>query len=79
MEHAHELYVRAIRRIAEGGKVPSVPQNSIGEGRLFYSSEWNMTAMRNAVGNFHKNYAQFFDDSDKNRRLIESITLVDLI
>lgn len=79
VDHAHELYVRAIRQIAEGNEVPSVPQDSIDEGRLFYTADWNMTAMRNAIRNFRENYAKFFDDKDKNQRLIEAVKLVDLI
>ncbi len=56
MEHAHDLYVRCLRAIAEGAPVPRVPQASIAEGRTFYGAEWNALAMARAYANFRLRY-----------------------
>jgi len=78
MEHAHDLYIRAICRIRDGYKVPSILQNSIDEGNLFYTKDWNITAMRNAVKNFRENYKAFFQEKEKQQPLLDGLTLVNL-
>lgn len=62
MEHAHDLYCRAVGRLAAGGELPSVPQRSVGEGRTFYSVEWHGGTARRALANFRRHYAPFFRD-----------------
>ncbi len=69
MEHAHDLYVRAIRRIAAGKEVLSVPQKSIAEGSDFYSVQWNLAARRKALSNFRRNYKAYFSDREAHREL----------
>lgn len=59
MDHAHDLYCRAIERFARGKPLPSVPQNEIGEGRLFYTRQWDSFAMLRAVFNFRFRYKPF--------------------
>lgn len=78
MEHAHDLYVRAIRSLAEGKEVPSVPQNSIGKGRTFYTADWNSAAMRRALENFKGYYSAYFADTKKQKRLTSELQLVRL-
>lgn len=78
MEHAHDLYVRAIRQIAEDKEVPSIPQSSICEGTLFYTVDWNLSAARNALKNFQKNYDSFFADTENQKRLTAELKLVSL-
>jgi|SRR5690554_3241090 len=39
MEHAHELYIKAIEFIRKGG-VSNVPQSKIAEGKTYYTKEW---------------------------------------
>ena len=41
MEHAHELYLKAIAYVCEGGK-NSIKQYTIGKGKTYYSKEWNL-------------------------------------
>ena len=60
MEHAHDLYVRAVKRFTGGDPLPDIPQNSITEGNLFLSMQWNYSSMRAARRNFERNYAPFF-------------------
>lgn len=78
MEHAHGLYIRAVNEIAEGKKVPTVPQSSIGEGNLFCTADWNFAANRSALKNFQKYYAQFFADAEKLQRLSAELKLIPL-
>jgi folate-dependent phosphoribosylglycinamide formyltransferase PurN len=78
MQHAHDLYVRAVRQISEGKNVPSVPQNSIAEGTLFYTADWNFREMRNALKNFRENYRPFFADAENGRKLSTELRLVAL-
>jgi folate-dependent phosphoribosylglycinamide formyltransferase PurN len=60
MEHAHDLYVRAVGLFAGGATLPDVPQDQITEGNLFYSHQWAAAPMRDALKNFDLNYRQFF-------------------
>lgn len=78
MEHAHDLYVRAIHQIAESSEVPSVQQSSICEGTLFYTDDWNFVAMRSALKNFRNNYAQYFSDRKKQNKLSAELNLISL-
>ncbi|WP_353485467.1 formyltransferase family protein [Haliscomenobacter sp.] len=64
MDHAHDLYCRAVKSFIEGKKLPSVPQNSIGKGRLFYTRDWNSIAMIKASINFKFCYGLFKSRAD---------------
>lgn len=75
MQHAHEIYIESIARIADGKKVRSIPQKSIGEGNHFNSIDWNVMAMRNALNNFRHNYEKYFADSEKHRKLTAKLQL----
>ncbi len=60
MEHGHDLYVRALRKIINGDQVNDVAQNSIADGTLFRSSQWGVAPMRQALRNFRSDYRSFF-------------------
>jgi methionyl-tRNA formyltransferase len=75
MEHAHDLYVRAIRRLARGEQVPSVAQASIEEGRTFYTVEWDALAMLRARINFKTKYRAHFVRDDERLSLASSLRL----
>ena len=79
MDHGHDLYVSAIRQLAKGDKVSSVPQKDIAAGTTFYTVDWNITEIRNAIKNFRENYRAFFDDMESNRELLDAVKLVGLI
>jgi methionyl-tRNA formyltransferase len=53
MEHAHELYLKAIHHVALGGK-NSVKQDSITKGKTYYSKEWNLKQKINLVKGMRK-------------------------
>jgi methionyl-tRNA formyltransferase len=75
MEHAHGLYVEALRRIGRGEKVSSVPQKSIAEGHDFYAVDWGFAAMREASANFRRNYKAYFADPAIHRELSGKLKL----
>lgn len=75
MEHAHDLYVRAIRRLACGEQVLSIPQTSIEEGRTFYTVDWNALAMLRANFNFRTKYRAHFARSEERLSLAASLRL----
>lgn len=54
MDHAHDLYVRVIERLAAGRPVPRVAQASLGKGQLFYNRQWNAAAMLRALRNMRR-------------------------
>lgn len=53
MEHAHDLYCRAIRHLAEG-KRNNVPQSSITTGITYYNKQWNLKNKYRLLKNFKK-------------------------
>jgi folate-dependent phosphoribosylglycinamide formyltransferase PurN len=59
MDHAHDLYRRAVEAFAEGRPLPSVPQNTIAKGRLFLIRHWDSAAMLRAVFNHRFRYRPF--------------------
>lgn len=79
MEHAHDLYVRSINQISQCMEVPAVPQNSICKGTLFYTADWNLRAIRDALKNFRDNYAEFFANTEEREKLSAELKLVSLV
>jgi len=78
MEHAHSLYCRVVRLLAEGHELPSVPQESIALGRTFYGVEWNGLAARRALKNFKHHYPGFFQNSNAPHCEGQSLKLIRL-
>lgn len=61
MEQAHELYLRAIDYLLHGDKpYNSVPQQSLGKGKLFLTKMWTATERKRLLKNWkeRKNYAE---------------------
>ena len=56
MDHAHDLYRRAVEAFAQGRTLPAVPQDSIGAGRLFLIRHWDSLAMIRAAINHRFRY-----------------------
>jgi methionyl-tRNA formyltransferase len=56
IEHGQDLYRRAVEAFVAGRSLPSVPQGSIGAGRLFYTRDWNGAAMIRAILNHRFRY-----------------------
>lgn len=53
MDHAHDLYLRALRYLA-AGKEQRVNQNEIGVGTTYYTREWTLKQKFKLVKNFPK-------------------------
>jgi folate-dependent phosphoribosylglycinamide formyltransferase PurN len=69
MEHAHDLYLRAINHLLKNSSTSqSVPQKSIGEGKLFLTRMWNFKAKKELV----KNLPQFLkmDNSGEDNSIV---------
>lgn len=75
MEHAGDLYVRTLLKIAGNEKIFSIPQNQVGEGTTFYTADWNAKAMWQASKNFKKNYANYFYEAGKRAAKTKEINL----
>jgi methionyl-tRNA formyltransferase len=78
MDHAHELYVEAVRRIATGSNVRSVKQKDVAEGAYFESADWTAGRMRSALRNFRESYKEFFEDEQQRRARMSELVLFPL-
>jgi methionyl-tRNA formyltransferase len=54
MEHAHDLYVRAIQKL-DREAVSGIQQSAIGEGRVYYTKQWTLAKKIQ----LRKNFRQF--------------------
>jgi hypothetical protein len=53
MEHAHDLYLRAIGYLLNGQQpYNNVPQSSLGKGRLFLTKMWTASERKKLLGNW---------------------------
>ena len=75
MDHAHDLYARAVATVARGAKLPRVEQSSLGAGTTFFTRDWNPLAMVRAQLGFRKFNA---NSIDRARELAKGVTLVAL-
>lgn len=50
MEHAHQLYVKAIKFI-EQGNISNVKQSDICDGKTYYTKEWKLNNKRDLIRN----------------------------
>jgi len=64
MDHAHDLYRRAVEAFVQNRPLPSVRQRDIAKGRLFLTRHWDSVAMLRAVHNHRFRYAPFQLRSD---------------
>ena len=79
MEHAHDLYIRALRKIKnDAANVPSVPQSSIAKGELFLSGMWNFKAKRRFMKSVDSGASQLELKSEANKKRREELKLVPL-
>lgn len=52
MEHAHELYLKAIINISIGSDIKGISQNDIINGKTYYSKDWNLNKKFKLKKNF---------------------------
>ena len=75
MEHAHDLYCRAIQHLAQG-KRNNVAQSTIAEGTTYYNKQWTLKNKYLLFKNF-KNFKTVLL-SDNYKKLKENIVTVHL-
>lgn len=56
MDHAHDLLVRCVGRLAAGQPLPRVRQRDLAEGQLFLSRQWQALQMARALLRFRLGY-----------------------
>jgi methionyl-tRNA formyltransferase len=78
MEHAHDMYVRTVVRMAKGLELPSIPQSDLPEGRTFLSSEWTVGAMFRASRKFSSGYRAYFRDHSPTEAVSNDLRLFPL-
>lgn len=66
MEHAHDLYLKAIESVKEG-KSSNIPQNTIAKGQTYYTKEWTLKTKRLLI----KNYPHLYDYFKKGKHIID--------
>jgi methionyl-tRNA formyltransferase len=75
IEHAHQLYVKAIKYI-EQGNISNIKQSDIGNGKTYYTKEWNLKEKRNLIKNYKevkKNKTKEF--VTKNSKSIKTVEI----
>ncbi len=75
MEHAHALYLKAIKFVSEG-KMSSISQNSIAKGTIYYNKDWTLNKKRALLTNF-KNLEHTVSSGEISKKR-ESIKVVKL-
>jgi len=78
MDHAHDLYRRAVQAL-EAGDVKSTPQQELGDGTTFFSHDWNARQMKQALFNFRHHYSKEAVNARASRLASEMKRLVPLV
>jgi methionyl-tRNA formyltransferase len=75
MEHAHEIYIKAVQFL-ESGEMKRVPQVNIGSGRTYYSKDWGGIQKYKLIKNLPKFRASITrGDISERRENIEVVSL----
>lgn len=73
MDQAHDLYIRSILSISDGRR-QNVKQNSISEGKTYYTKEWGLKQKISLLRNL-----KYFRNVNKiNKDIIDKINVVNL-
>jgi hypothetical protein len=79
MEHAHDLYLKVVGALEKNPEsCPSVPQKSIGPGRVFYNKAWNFRSQMKMLGVLKSGSFKKVINSSGYNELIDQLTLVKL-
>lgn len=54
MEHAHDLFLRALSQIIAGTSIPGVEQDHIARGKTYYNKDWTLGKQRLVIRNFRE-------------------------
>lgn len=69
MNHAHDLYLRAINNI-ENNTAQNVPQDKIGSGTVYYTKDWTWKAHAALLRNF-KNFKNEVNGSKSQPKVVQ--------
>lgn len=69
MNHAHDLYLRAINNI-ENNTAQNVPQDNIGSGSIYYTKDWTWKAHAALLRNF-KNFKNQVNGSKSQPKVVQ--------
>lgn len=73
MNHAHELYHKAIKFISAGGE-SNVPQDHIGSGKTYYTRDWTLNNKIKLLANLKRiQREKSFDHIEKQRENFKTI------
>jgi methionyl-tRNA formyltransferase len=75
MEHAHDLYLRSIKQIIEGGRT-NIPQKELAKGKTYYTKQWGLKEKIKAVKNF-KYFKQYYASGFLKEDRKNIITVID--
>lgn len=75
MEHAHDLYIRAIKSILKG-KINNIPQASISTGKTYYTRDWTIKKKIKLMFNLNKMKRSFQNgETELKRKEIKVISI----
>ncbi len=69
MEHAHELYIKAVNYFVAGNEIEGVSQSSLPSHRLYLTKDWDLSSQIRALINF-----QFFYNQKRMNQLLSKAT-----
>jgi len=74
MEHAHLLYVKAIKYLAQGN-VSNIKQSDIGTGKTYYTKDWKLKNKRDLIKNLRaiqkSNSKEWIAEKSKSIKTVE--------
>lgn len=56
MNHAHDLYISAIKKVMSGGPVNAIPQKKFGAGNLYLTKDWTPLHKLRGMYHFYKEF-----------------------
>lgn len=64
MEHAHEIYIKAIKNI-RNNSAKNIPQSTLGEGSIYYNKNWSLKSQLNLLINLLRFKSLHIKNKDK--------------
>lgn len=74
MEHAHNLYLKAIKKLAIG-ESSSVKQSDIAQGNTYYTKQWTLKKKHNLIKNLNE-FSKFIKSNDC-QKMQQGITTIE--
>ena len=78
MEHAHDLYIRAVQKMEEGYELNAVNQRSIAEGKLFLTKRWTKRKKKSLLRNIKNDRFSKVVHSPHYQNKVNDVNLIKL-